>query len=174
MWVLRLNFSYCKITQEEEWDPAFACTCCSRERLEELFSTGVYSYSMPQQNGCSARVSAVSTKEINLKCWRRPQLFLCWGENTSEGEHLVAVLESCWYTALGSTPDVFVSILSGQQIGEIPWQDEQFSYFSENFPFFAPIFRLFWFRLLTVIIISCKMNIVTFLAIDRQVTEQNL
>lgn len=175
MWVLRLNLPYCKIIQEEKWDPAFANTCHSRERLEELLSTGAYSYSMPQQNGYSARVSAVSTKDINLKCWRRPQPFMCWGENISEGEHSVALLESCWvYSFKEYSWRICVdSFRTADTRGSLArWTVFVFLWLGNSIFFSLIVFRLFWFRSLIVIMISCKINIVTPLAIDRQLTKQ--
>lgn len=171
MWVLRLNLSYCKIIQEEKWDPAFASTCHSREHLEELLSTGAYSYSMPQQIGSCARVSAVSTKDI-LKCWRGPQPFMCWGENISEGEHSVAVLESCWVYSFEEYSwcicvDSFRT--AGTRDSLAKWTVFIFLWLGSSILFLI-IFRLFWFRSLIVIMISC--NIVTSLAIDRQLTKQ--
>lgn len=159
------------MTQEEPWDPAFASTCS----VGKTFSLQVHTDLLP----CHSRTATApeslqlkSTKDFNLKCWRRPQALMCWGD-IAEGEQSAAALESCWVFSFKEYSWCICvdSFKTGMRDSLARWTvhislTRQFYFFS------LTVFRFFWFWSLVVIMISCKMNVVTSLAVDRKTEKQ--
>lgn len=152
-----------------------SCLCQhmpSREHLEDLLSAGAHRSSpVPQQNSYSARVSAVSTKDFNLKCWRRPQPLMCWGD-ISEGEHSVGTLESCWVFSFKEYSWCICvdSFETDTRDSLVRWTVRISP--TRQFHFFFLLLFLFWIR--SLLMISCKMNVVTSLAVDRKLINKSI